>query len=78
MNATLVVGKQIYFGLNQDLGFQRDATLTFNTNWDSIPSRQQRLFNALQEMPGVQKVSMGFLSPGGGASLPFPANLSGS
>jgi len=67
--ATLVVGKQINFGLDHDLGFRRDAVLTFNTNWDSIPSRQQRLFNSLREMPGVQKVSLGFLSPGGGASI---------
>ena len=67
--ATLVVGKQIYFGLNQDLGFRRDAILTFNTNQDSVPTRQQRLFNTLQAMPGVEKVSKGFLSPGGGASI---------
>ena len=67
--ATLVVGKQIYFGLNQDLGFRRDAIVTFNTNWDTVPSRQQRLFNALQAMPEVEKVSKGFLSPGGGASI---------
>ena len=67
--ATLVVGKQIYFGLNQDLGFRRDAVVTFNTNWDTVLSRQQRLFNDLQAMPEVEKVSKGFLSPGGGASI---------
>ena len=67
--ATLVVGKQIYFGLNQDLGFRRDAVITFNTNWDTVPSRLQRLFNDLQAMPEVEKVSKGFLSPGGGASI---------
>jgi putative ABC transport system permease protein len=67
--ATLVVGKQIYFGLNQDLGFRRDAIVTFNTDWDTLPSRQQRLLNTLQAMPEVEKVSKGFLSPGGGASI---------
>jgi putative ABC transport system permease protein len=67
--ATLVVGKQIYFGLNQDLGFSREAIVTFDTHRDTIPARRQLLFNALRAMPEVGKVSMGFLPPGGGASF---------
>ncbi|HEY4336084.1 MAG TPA: ABC transporter permease, partial [Puia sp.] len=33
--ATLIVSKQIHFGLSQDLGFRRTAILTFDSPWES-------------------------------------------
>jgi len=68
--ATLIVGKQIYFGLNQDLGFRRTAILSFDTPWDSVGIHKKQLFEAVKTVPGVEMASRGFFAPGdeGGAS----------
>jgi predicted permease len=68
--ATLIVGKQIHFGLNQHLGFQRTAILTFDTPWDSVGVHKKQLFEAVKAIPGVEGASRGFMSPGddGGAT----------
>ncbi|HVU97865.1 MAG TPA: ABC transporter permease [Puia sp.] len=63
--ATLLVGKQIYYGLNQDLGFRRTAILTFNTPWDSVATHKKHLFELVKAIPGVAMASRGFFSPGG-------------
>jgi len=63
--ATLLVGKQIYYGLNQDLGFRRTAILTFNTPWDSVATHKKHLFELVKAIPGVEMASRAFFSPGG-------------
>jgi len=62
--ATLIVSKQIYYGLNQDLGFRRTAILTFDTPWDSVGVHKKQLFDAVKAIPGVELASRGFFSPG--------------
>ena len=63
--ATLLVGKQIHFGLNQDLGFRRSTILTFGTPFDSVATHKKHLFEVVKATPGVEMVSRGFFSPGG-------------
>jgi len=63
--ATLLVGKQIYYGLNEDLGFRRTAVITFETPWDTSNVAKQHLFNAVKAIPGVEMASRGFFAPGG-------------
>ncbi|HEY4110237.1 ABC transporter permease [Puia sp.] len=63
--ATLLVAKQIHFGLTQDLGFRRTAILNFETPWDSVNVHKQRLLDDVKSIPGVEMASRGFFPPGG-------------
>jgi putative ABC transport system permease protein len=61
--ATIMVGKQINYSLNTDLGFRKDAILSFDVPRDTIPSNRSTLVNEIKIIPGVQMVSRGFLTP---------------
>lgn len=63
--ATLLVGKQIYYGLNKDLGFRHTAILTFNTPFDSVATHKKHLLDIVKATPGVERASLAFFSPGG-------------
>lgn len=61
---TLLVGKQIHYTLNKDLGFAKEAILTFDIpRRDTVPQRRVRLLQQLQNLPGIQRASIGFLTP---------------
>jgi predicted permease len=62
--ATLFVSRQIYFGLNQDLGFRHSAVLTFDTPFDTAVSHKKQLLDAVKAIPGVEMASRGFFPPG--------------
>ena len=61
--ASVMVSKQIYFMLNQDLGFRKEAILTFETPFDTVASRQDHIMNKIAALSEVQLVSKGFLPP---------------
>jgi putative ABC transport system permease protein len=61
--ATIVMSKQINYGLHADLGFNTQAIITFEGARDTSKTKPQRLLNALKAMPEVQLASTGFLSP---------------
>ena len=71
---TLMIGKQLYFVLHADMGFQKEAILTFHIPRDSIQPLKLPLLHRLQSIPGIEIVSNGFTPPAmeGGAF----ANLS--
>ena len=58
--ATMVVGKQIRFSLNQDMGFKKDAIITFATpyNYRHPDNKQFILQQKLRSIPGIQKLSL--------------------
>ena len=56
--ATLVVGKQIRFALNKDLGYQKEAILNF-----SVGSKQEAFREKLAAIPGIQLISLGGTPP---------------
>jgi ABC-type antimicrobial peptide transport system permease subunit len=60
---TIMVSKQINYSLNADLGFNKDAIITFNTPRDTIASHKQQLLNSIKAIPGVELAATGFLSP---------------
>jgi len=66
--ATMVVGKQIRFSLNKDMGFKKDAIITFRVpyNYQHPDDRQFILQQKLKSVPGIQKLSL---------AGPPPANL---
>jgi len=63
--ATMVVGKQIRFSLNQDMGFKKDAIITFRTpfNYRHHDDKQFVLQQKLRSIPGIQKMSLSGAPP---------------
>jgi len=63
--ATVVVGKQIRYSLNKDMGFKKDAIIYFNApyNYQHPDSKQFVLQEKLKSIPGIQKMSLGGLPP---------------
>ena len=70
--ATLVVGKQIKYSLNKDLGYKKDAIVYFYTPRDfysdTVDNRRFTLFNSLKAIPAIEKISLGGPSPAHGGS----------
>jgi predicted permease len=58
--ATMMVGKQIRFSINKDMGFKKDAIITFSTpyNYQHPDNKQFVLQQKLRSIPGIQKLSL--------------------
>jgi ABC-type antimicrobial peptide transport system permease subunit len=55
----LLVGKQINFALNKDLGFRKDAIVYFETNrQDTVRNHRSLLMQKLKAIPGIAAVSL--------------------
>ncbi|GAA4300280.1 ABC transporter permease [Compostibacter hankyongensis] len=61
--ATLMVGKQIRFSLNTDMGFNKEAVINFNIPRDTVAGREKLLLNEIASIPGVALASTGFFAP---------------
>jgi ABC-type antimicrobial peptide transport system permease subunit len=55
---TMVVGRQVNFMLNKDLGFSKDAIININTNEAYAPAKKHFLAEQIRQLSGVDKVSM--------------------
>jgi putative ABC transport system permease protein len=58
--ATLIVGKQIRFSLNKDMGFKKDAIINIRTpyNYQNPDNKQFVLQEKLKAIPGIQQMSL--------------------
>jgi predicted permease len=62
--ATMMVSKQINYSLNADMGFRKDAIISFDVpRQDTIANHRTQLLAAIKNIPGVQMASRGFLTP---------------
>ncbi|RMB57122.1 FtsX-like permease family protein [Dokdonia sinensis] len=62
--ATLLVSKQIYFLMSQDMGFKTTAIAYIQTPWsDAGITKKQVLANAIKTIPGLKDVSLGGSPP---------------
>ncbi|MEO6328454.1 MAG: ABC transporter permease [Ginsengibacter sp.] len=61
--ATIMVSKQINYGLNADLGFNKDGIITFDAPRDTVADHTNQLLNSINAIPGVEVASSGFFSP---------------
>src|SRR5262249_3580789 len=60
---TLIVGRQMHFVLNNDLGFNKDAILTIDVPWQSTRNQRQLITTEVSRLAGVQMASLGSESP---------------
>ena len=63
--ATLVVGQQIKYSLNKDMGFKKDAIVSFYTpyNYHNPDNKQFVLLQKLKTIPGIDKISLSGAAP---------------
>jgi hypothetical protein len=65
--ATIVVGKQIHYSLNKDLGYKRDAIIQVGTPWNfydtAKDNRRFVLKEKLEQMPEIEKISLSGSAP---------------
>ena len=62
--ATVMVSKQINYSLNADMGFRKDAILSFVLpRQDTVANHRSVLLNEIKAIPGVKMASRGFLTP---------------
>ncbi len=65
--ATLVVGKQIHYSINMDMGFSKEAIISLNIPLDYFrPDKKgEQLVEKLRQVPGIQKISLAGMAPAG-------------
>jgi putative ABC transport system permease protein len=58
--ATLVVGKQIRYSLNKDMGFRKEAIINFRApfNYQNPDGKQFVLQDKIKSIPGIQQLSL--------------------
>lgn len=65
--ATLVVGNQINYSLNKDLGYKKDAIVSFSTPFnffsDKEDSRRFALLDKLKAIPAIENIALGRAAP---------------
>jgi putative ABC transport system permease protein len=60
---TIMIGRQIHFMLNTDLGFNKDAIVNMVLPWDQPKNRKAVLVNELRRLAGVEQISLSTNSP---------------
>jgi ABC-type antimicrobial peptide transport system permease subunit len=60
---TIVVGRQIHYMLNTDLGFKKDAIVTVDLPWNQPNNRKTALATEVSALAGVRQVSISSGSP---------------
>ncbi|MBN9385140.1 MAG: ABC transporter permease [Chitinophagaceae bacterium] len=65
---TLIVGSQIHYFLNKDMGFKKEAIIFFNAPWNvANPAVKDRLLmDKLRTLPGITRLSLGGSPPASG------------
>lgn len=62
--ATVMVGRQIHYTLTADMGFRKDAVVSITAPYhDTSYAKRNELLSIIRSMPGVQRVTRGFMTP---------------
>ena len=60
---TMMVGRQIHYMLNTDLGFNKDAIVSIDIPWGLPKNRKNALATEIRNLTGVQQVSLNTADP---------------
>lgn len=55
--ATILVARQIDYAVNKEMGFKKDAIISFSTSWNRPASQRQVLLQKLKAIPGIAAIS---------------------
>ncbi len=66
--ATILVARQISYALNAEMGFKKDAILTFWTPWRQGEGKRQVLAQKLAAIPGIELISQAAAPPASGGT----------
>lgn len=67
--ATLLVGKQIHYMMNKDMGYDAETTAYVMTPWnDASYTKRNVLATTLKTIPQIEKVSIGSMPPASNSS----------
>ena len=66
--ATILVGRQISYALNKDLGFKKEAIVYFNTPYNRPATQANVLLQKLKAIPGIDLISRSNQPPASGAT----------
>ena len=65
--ATIVVGKQIHYSLNKEMGYKRDAIVQVGVPWNFLSNEKDNrrfvLVDKLKAVPGIEKISLAGSAP---------------
>jgi ABC-type antimicrobial peptide transport system permease subunit len=63
--AAIIVGRQIHYSINSDLGFRKEAIVTINTPWffEKKDDRRFVFLQRLRALPGIEQACTGSLPP---------------
>jgi putative ABC transport system permease protein len=56
--ATILVGKQISYALNKDLGFKKEAIFSFRTKYNGPKTKRDLLMEKMKAIPGIAMISL--------------------
>jgi ABC-type antimicrobial peptide transport system permease subunit len=65
--ATILVSKQVYYSLNKDLGYRKDAIIYFASSYGEKASKRQVLLNKLKSIPEIEQACLGGDPPASGS-----------
>ena len=60
---TVVIGNQIHFILNKDLGFNKDAIISIHTGWTNTSEQLSVYANKIKQLQGVQLITRHKVTP---------------
>jgi len=72
---TMMVGRQLHYMLNTDLGFNKDAIVTIDLPRDQPQNRKDVLAAEIRHLAGVQQVSLNTASPQSTNHMMFGTSL---
>lgn len=58
-----IVGKQISYVLNKEMGFKKDAIVSFNIPWSSSKDKRTILYQEMNKISGIKEVSLSSNTP---------------
>jgi len=69
--AAIIVGRQIHYSINSDLGFRKEAIVTINTPWVFEKKDDHRFvfLQRLRALPGIEQACTGSLPPSDGGAM---------